>query len=201
MLHNQEGGPELRVQLADLLDHSLDQRRIDAAGRLVEHDELRLEHEDLRELDELLLPEGQRAGANVRVLRHADELEQLQRALVLVTCDRVRGQLAPREAAQRRDNVLEHRHLAEQARDLEGAAEPEVRALERRQPVDTPAVEAHTPTVGARQRGDRALPHVEGEIVDRAEAAEALREPFDLEQYARLGWDGLAGPRRQTRGP
>ena len=218
MLDDQERGPELRVQLADLLDHSLDQRRIDAAGRLVEHDQLRLEHEDLRELDELLLPEGQCAGANVRVLRHTDELEQLQRALVLVTCNRVRGQLPPREGAQRRDNVLEHGHLAEQARDLEGAAEAEMRALERRQPVDALPVEADTPAVGAHhpgdqvergglagavrpdQRGDRALLHVEGEIVDRSEPAEALRKPLDLEQHARLGGHRLARARRQARG-
>ena len=51
----------LRVELADHLAHPLDQRRVDAAGGLVEHDQLRVEHQHLRELDELLLAVGERA--------------------------------------------------------------------------------------------------------------------------------------------
>src|ERR687897_2156198 len=50
VLDDQERLP-IRVELADDVAHPLDQRRVDAARGLVEQDQLRVEHEDLRELD------------------------------------------------------------------------------------------------------------------------------------------------------
>ena len=49
-------------------------------GWLIEQDQLRVEHQDLRELDELLLTERQRRRADIAVLQHPDEVEQLLRA-------------------------------------------------------------------------------------------------------------------------
>src|SRR5918992_2904576 len=60
-----------RVQLADHLADPLDQGRIDAAGRLVEHDQLRVEHQDLRELQQLLLAVAERGRPHVAILAHA----------------------------------------------------------------------------------------------------------------------------------
>src|SRR5713101_5474941 len=130
-----------RVQLADLLDETLDQRRVDSPRGLVEQDQLWIEHQDLRKLDELLLAERERSRLLVREAEHADEVEQLFGPLGLVSRDRVGGELPPREPAQRRGNVLEHGHLLEQACDLEGTPEAEMGATPRRYAVDPPAVE------------------------------------------------------------
>ena len=76
VLDDQERLP-VGVELADHLAHPLDQHRVDAAGRLVEQDQLRVEHQDLRELDELLLAVGQRPARWSRKARMPDELQQL----------------------------------------------------------------------------------------------------------------------------
>src|SRR5207237_9495424 len=105
--------------------------------------------------DELLLSERQPRGALVRECVHADEIEQLFGALGLVTGHRVGRKLTPPKLAQRRDEVLEHRHLAEETRDLKGPAEPELCAPPRPQPHDPFSVEPDlrrlgTPTAIAR---------------------------------------------------
>ena len=121
-----EEGDALPVEVADDLDHPVDQRRVDAAGRLVEQDHLRLEHEHLGQLDQLLLAVGQRAGLLVAEPAEADEVEQLARPLGLVPADRVLGHEAPARRRQRGHHVLQHRHALEQPGDLEGAAQAEV---------------------------------------------------------------------------
>ena len=92
-------------------------------GGLVEQDQLRVEHQHLRELDELLLAVGQRAGLLVAEALHARRTSSSSSARAgLLAAHRARVELAQRERAQRRDDVLEHGHLAEQARDLERPA-------------------------------------------------------------------------------
>ena len=49
-----------------MLGEPADQARVDAAGRLVEQDQPRLQHQHLGELDQLLLAVGQGAGLLVR---------------------------------------------------------------------------------------------------------------------------------------
>src|SRR5690349_5494746 len=54
MAYQHEGGAHLEQRL-DLVDEELTERGIDAGKRLVEQDELGVEHHDTRELEELLL--------------------------------------------------------------------------------------------------------------------------------------------------
>src|SRR5215207_7389743 len=191
------------VELADHLADPLDQRRVDAAGGLVEHDQLRVQHEDLGELEELLLSVGQGRRADVAVLTHPDEVEELLRAARLATRDRARAEAADAELAERRHHILEHGHLAEQPRDLKRPPDAEVGALPGRLAVDPAALEPdlagvrhHRPAdevehrrlagaVRPDQRRNRLLGHLERGPVDRADAAEALLEPLHLKQ--RLG--------------
>src|SRR3954465_1112180 len=164
----------LAVELADHLAHPLDRGRVDAPGRLVEPDQLRVEHQDLRELDELLLAVGQRARLLVAVAAHADELEQLLGARGLGPADGARVELPPRERAQRRDDVLEHGHVAEQARDLERPPDPDVRARPRAHPVDALAVEPDL----ARARAHHAVDEVErGRLARPVRAMSAVIDP------------------------
>src|SRR6266540_2117248 len=204
VLDDQEGLAG-RVQLEDLLDEPLDQGRVDPAGGLVEQDQFRIQHQDLRELDELLLTEGELPGGPVGKAPHADELEQLLGPLDLRPRDRARSQLPQREAPQRRDEVLEHRHLPEEARDLERPPEPEMGAAPGVQAIDALPVEpdlagvlAHhavdqveggrlARAVLADQPGDRPLAHGEGEVVDGPEPAEALAQSLHLEERCGLG--------------
>ena len=126
VLHQQEG-LALGVEVPDQVAHPLDQGRIDAAGWFVEQDQLRVEHQHLGQLDELLLPVGQGAGARVAVGGHADELQQFLGPCGLRTADGAQPELAHREVAQRRHHVLQHGHLAEQPGDLERPSDPAMR--------------------------------------------------------------------------
>ena len=199
VLDDQERLP-LPVQLSDHLDDVVDERRIDAAGRLVEHDQARVEHQDLRQLDELLLPEGQRGRPLVGEGPHPDEVEELLGPLRLGAADGVRGELAPGEGPERRDDVLEHGHLAEEPGDLERPPDAPVRALPRRQAVDRLPVEPdlagvrrHRPVDDVEERrlagavrtdqgGDRSLLDLERAAVEGAQAPEAPLDAPHFEQ-------------------
>ncbi len=101
----------------------------DPARRLVEHDQLRVEHEDLGQLDKLALAEGERSGLVAGEPLHAHELEQLVGALRLGATDCVGAEPAPGERAERCDDILEHGHPLEEAGDLERSM-----AMPRRRP-------------------------------------------------------------------
>src|SRR5215210_707218 len=171
VLDDQERLPA-RVQLADHLADALDQGRVDAACRLVEHDQLRVQHQDLRQLDELLLAVGERGCPNVAVLAHADELEQLLGPCGLASRHRVGVQEPDVELPQRRHHILEHRHLREQPRDLERPPQAQVRAPPRRLPVDPLPVEPDL----AGLRGHRAADQVEHRRLPRAVRADQRRD-------------------------
>ena len=132
-----------------------------------------------------------------------------------MTGHRVGRKLTPPKLAQRRDEVLEYRHLAEETRDLKGPAEPEMCAPPRPQPLDPFSVEPDFARVGTHQAidqverrglarsvradecGNRPLPHAEGEIVDCAHTSEALLEMFHLHQDAAAGAVALDHARRR----
>jgi hypothetical protein len=147
VLDDQEGLP-VGVQLPDDLRHAVDQHRVDATGRLVEQDQPRVEHQDLGELHELLLTEGERCCLLVPEGPHPDVLQELVGRSGLRSADSDPRQLPPGEGALGGHDVLQDGHLAEQPGDLEGAPQPAVRAGPRRQPVDPLAGEPDLTAVG-----------------------------------------------------
>ena len=66
------------VELPDPVGEVPDQRRVDAAGRLVEQQDRRVGDQQRRQLEQLALTVGQVAGRLVRQPGDPDELEQLQ---------------------------------------------------------------------------------------------------------------------------
>ena len=110
------------------------ERRIDAGGRLVEHDQLRLGHQGAAELEQLLLParEIDRAvvadGKQIELARDRDGAL----AQFLLARTRRRGaQHGGRERLARlvlavQHQVLDHGELGEPARDLEGARQADL---------------------------------------------------------------------------
>ena len=83
LLHEQDGSTGL-VHVADQVEHDGVRLRIEPHRRLIEHEELRVEHERARELDDLLLTTGERRDALVAALgnhrkRLADVLHPARR--------------------------------------------------------------------------------------------------------------------------
>ena len=185
-----------RVELADHLADALDQRRVDPAGRLVEQDQLRVEHEHLGQLDELLLAVGERPRLLVAERAHADELEQLLGARGLRAADRVRVELAPARTTRsgattfsstvisRNSRVIwKVRPMPRCARSHGGSRSiaPAVEDRPRRRPRRiVPPIRLNSGrlarAVRPDQRRDRALRHDERAAVDRRQAAEALAQ-------------------------
>src|SRR6185437_3906240 len=129
---------------------------VEPRRRLVEQQQLRFRRQGARQLDALLRPEGQIAH---RDMRHPAEIEKRDEAgdalaqRVLLAGDERQAQRVPEKAAARPamaadQDVLQHRHGAEKAEILEGAADAErgdamARRLEHRAPLelDHPAIE------------------------------------------------------------
>ena len=116
------------VEVRDPVGEVPDQRRVDAAGRLVEQQDVRVGDQQRGELEQLALTVGEVRGRLVREPRDADEVEQLHRPPPLA--ERA-GQ--PRDPAQpallalrRHEHVLEHREPGEQPRELESPPDPEL---------------------------------------------------------------------------
>ena len=100
-----EEGLAGRVELADAGRELVDQRRVDAAGGLVEQQHRGVGDQERRQLEQLALAVGEVAGGLGREPRDADELEQLARAAALRRRARDgagRRAASPRSAASRR---------------------------------------------------------------------------------------------------
>src|SRR5665647_430829 len=191
VLDHQEGDPAL-VQLANDLGEPSQQTGVDTPRGLVEQDQLWLEHQDLGQLDQLLLAVRQVTCALAREAAQPHDIEQLAGARSLVAADGVGEHGAPAGVRQWGNHVLLHRHVLEKARDLEGPAEPQVAALPRRHlvdpltlEVDLAGVRSHAAgdqveerglarSVGSDQPGDGSLANDETGVVDRHQAAEPL---------------------------
>src|SRR6266566_1728469 len=111
----------------------------------------------------------------------------------------------------RQRHVLDEREFSEWPRDLEGAGDPAVANLVRRKPRDLRALEADRAIRGPQRAGDQVegralarpvradeaenLPflNVEGYLVDREEAAEALREAGNRQHRSAHGVDRRGG--------
>ena len=110
--------------------------RVQAGGRLVEQQQLRLGGERAGQLDPALQAIGEAAGRLVRQVREADEVEQLQRTRARRGfLPRARRASASSEAKKpffiRRvpaeQHVVEHGQVGEEAQVLEGAADAHAR--------------------------------------------------------------------------
>ena len=208
--------PDLPAQHVDLVV-------VEARGRLVEQQQLGAAGERAGELDALAHREGQPPGGQARMGLEVHERDQLLGALGdaallglrLRQAQRV-GEEARRGAAVAADlDVVEHRHAVEQRHVLEGAADADARDGMARLAEDGAALEQDVAVVGhvearqaveerglaravgADQAGDLAGRHVEGDAVQRHDAAEADRYGAHAQQ--RFGAAGGGGAQSRLR--
>ena len=171
------------LELRDQIEH--DRHLVDAhsGGRLVEHEDLRLERDHQRDLELALVAMRQRRRSAVAPMRERDALEHRVRAR-----DQV-GALHPRpqhvvvhagSGLHGEAHVLGDRKARKQIGELECAAEPGSRTRGRREPRDVLPVE---------QDLTRARGKLPGDQVEIGGLAGAVR-PDDRGQ--------LAGPERAT---
>ena len=134
VLDDQEGDAA-RLQRQNVLAELLRQGRIDAGGRLVEHDQLRLGHQGAAELQQLLLAAREIDRAIVADVQQVELARDFDRALAQLLLARARRGGAQHGGAEGlarlmlavQHQVLDHGELREPARDLEGAREPDRR--------------------------------------------------------------------------
>ena len=130
VLDDEQGDPELGVGALQAVDQAVDQGGVDAGRGLVEQQHGRLVHQRHRELEQLLLPERQRAGSEQALFVQADVIEQALGAfdvLAGVAPERIEeAHLAMRQGHQ---HVLDAVHRAVDARLLERAQQAETRDL------------------------------------------------------------------------
>ena len=130
MLDDQEGGA-LGVERAHLVDDLVQQRRIDASPGFVEQHDLGLGHHHTRQFQQLALAARQNARRLVRQAGQADKIQPMPRRrqrLALLPGHLRRAQPVGPEtlaglAARRHHHVLQHAHLGERTRDLEGSGQ------------------------------------------------------------------------------
>ena len=203
-----EKGMSPRVERGDLLHQGFRQHRVDAGGRLVQQDELRLRDQRTRKLQQLELPTRQRARQIAHHRLEAAEGDDLAGpfavALLLPAHGSGRDPVAPEPLADlvsgHQHHVLEDGHLQERTRDLEGAREPRGEYPVRCQAVEPAAGEPDAAFVGRQLprdgveegglactvRPDQPVKgaglEVEGHSVDRPETAELLDKPLHHQQ-------------------
>jgi hypothetical protein len=196
---------ERRGQPLDQVAERLHGTAAEAAGRLVEQEQLGLTGERHADLQEPALTVGKVAGLDVLATGQADEPDDGGRP-VLGLAERRRRRPAVEAAGphdgHRHPEVLQHRVVVEQVQDLERATDPEAGAPVGREPRDVLPIEADLPGVGREQaaqqveagrlagavRADqrRQAVRLEGDAdaVQDDVAAEGLPEPAGLEDRA-----------------
>ena len=124
---------------------------MNAGEGLVENDDVRVEHEQAAQFQELLLAAGERPAVLVPQMVYGEKLQDLHRLRVevLPAPARIHGK-------RRHVEVLKHGHAAERAGHLKGAAEPGLRHQVGRQVVDARVVQID----GSAGRLDRAVQHI-----------------------------------------
>ena len=150
LLDQQDRHPPLPAQVGDGAADILDDGRLDAFGRLVEHEELRLHDEGAGDGELLLLAAGEIAAApRQHGLEHREKLEQLLRDLALVGRQTGVAGLEVLAHRQQREDLAPLRHVGDAApRPLVGAHAGDVLALEE----DAPAAHRLVADDGAQQR-------------------------------------------------
>ncbi len=191
-------------------DHAVGLGRAQARHHLVEQQQLRLGGERARDLQPLAVGQRERRGALAALVVEVEPAQHLVR---------VRARIARVAAMQQRadDDIVLDRERRERPHDLEGAADAAPADLVGRQAVDALAGESDRAAVGrvdagdhveqsglagavrADHREDRALRHLEADLVDREQAAEALADRLDRKQRAHGALSGEAEPAREPR--
>ena len=132
----------------DQLAEPVDLGVIEAAGRLVEQQQLRPRRERARQLDALLQPERQVGDAAVRDIGEVEKLDQLpgdvgERLLLAPRpgkLQRIGEEIGAAERMAADAHIVEHRHGAEQREVLERAADADVGDAVRRPVEDAAAL-------------------------------------------------------------
>ena len=205
----------LVLELLDVLEQALLERRVHAGHRLVEHDQLRIGHQRPGHLEQLALTARQAAGELVAHVVEPEPLEQRRRRgsvmLVLLARATATGTgrprcRSPRLAGRAEAHVLDDRQPGQALGQLERAHHAEAGDLVRRRRPPTscpskrprPAVGLVEPgeqveerrlagAVGADQRGDLVALDLDVVDVDGGEAAEAAPHAVGDEDRVGLG--------------
>src|SRR5262245_47417328 len=205
VLDHDDGNTAL-VQLEEDVEDLVNLRARQPRHRLVGDQQPRLGGERPGQLQLAQVHLGQPPGVGVGTAAETDQVEDVARLQLRIAA-------APRGGIFHRDHqVLQDRHSAERARDLEAAHDAEPRAAVRRQPGDVRALEGDRPLVAKQRPGDAvdhgglagpvradqaealALAELKVDSVQRHEPAEALGEGADLKQGTHdavlptLGW-------------
>src|SRR5215203_1044406 len=207
--------------LLDLGDEVEDGRHLvdaHAGRRLVEHEHLRLQRQEQRDLELALVAVREGLRGELAAVGEAHLLEDrlgLVDEVAPVAPQRQRRPPCPGPALDREPHVLERRELRKQVRQLERAAEPLSRAQRRRQAGHVLAVDEDLAgggaqlardevevgrlagPVGADDRRERPLMERARDRVDGDMPAEADGEPARLERGPRFGRAGQSLEARQ----
>ena len=209
MLDDEERDAALR-HAQQLRAQVLDQRRVHAGDGLVEQQQLRIGHQRHAELEQLLLPVGQRVGERGRMRGEPELVEHLHgtraHLRLMPPCLRQAQRFGKRAEAGRRlgggEQVVHHREAREHLELLEratharphhidrpqrgelGGPEGDASAVGALEAADAVEERALAGAIGSDEAGDRAGLHVERHAVERRHAAVALDDAFDAEQRA-----------------
>ncbi len=190
----------LPVQLANVLTDALDERRIDAAGRLIEQDELRLGHHHRRELEQFALTVRERAAQQAGDRGDVHGREHVHGSSALIVPLASRDECAKSRTPHRHEHVLQRGQTREDSRQLKGAADAETVDSIRSESGDRLPLEAHVTGILGEEPGDEVedrglsgsvrsdepgdAAEVEGQRapVHRGDTAETLRKALHLQQ-------------------
>ena len=197
MIDDDEGAA-VGVQLAHQLDDLVAQERIHAGERLIEEQDLGVQHQRAAEFQQLLLAAGQVLRLQRLQRGEAEEFEMPPRGAGR------RGLVGMRPREARHQHVLQHGHAAEQLRDLEGAADAQGGEFTWRVTIGARAAQKDVAAGGCQMAGEHvdrgglagtvradqadefALLHGKVQAAHRDDAAEALGEVAGFDERGTL---------------
>ena len=192
---------------------------VEARGRLVEQQQLRLDREGPGEADQLLHPERQARDGRVAMSPELDEIEDLLDHAAMLDLlvanataeDRLADEVRAETSVPADQQVLDDRQVREQLAVLEGARDPEPRDVVRFDADDIVPLKTDAPrgrtveaadaveharlarTVRPDQREELATLHEQRNVVEDDEAAEAERDVLDRQlSHTTAGCAGTA---------
>ena len=127
VLDEEDGPVAAGLQVVDQLEHRRHLVDAHAGGRLVEHEDLRLERDEQRHFELALVPVRERLRGHVSLVGQADPLEDglgLLDEVAPAVPDGEQGPACLRPALHGEPHVLERGELRKQIGELKGAPEP-----------------------------------------------------------------------------
>src|SRR5579863_914037 len=201
VLDDDEGRAALLVEGFEPILQIAEHRQIDAAGRFVEQDQARAGHEGHRRVEQFLLAVREAAGelvGEVIELEEGDHLIGGRSKASVATAKEPRHHPALM-LLRRQDEIVAYRELRENLQELESAADAQPIEIAGAHAGGDAPVELHraggwlqlaenaieqgglAATIGPDDAEDLAFAHLEGNPVDRDDAAEMLLEVGDFE--------------------